>query len=176
MRYVVEFEDGERFEIELDPERPDAVVIDGEPRTLVVQGARDGAEVVTDDGVRTRLRLAFEDGKLVVISADGRRRRVRVESAEGDAWRRAVCAIPPPAVSSVADEFRSPIAGSVVSVVGVTGAAVEANEPLLVIDAMKMQNTIGAPKAGIVTMAIEQGQVVRVGDLLATIRKATDEE
>jgi biotin carboxyl carrier protein len=34
---------------------------------------------------------------------------------------------------------------------------------------MKMQNTIAAPAAGVVSYAVTVGQTVRSGDLLATI-------
>lgn len=169
MRYVVEFEDGERFEMELDPGRTDAVIIDGERRHLQIEGDEGGAEVTTEDGRRSRLRLTYQDGHLIVCTPDGRRRRVRVELAEAAAWRKAVCAEPPREGATIPDELKSPIAGHVLRILVDSGATVAAGEALLIIEAMKMQNSILAPKSGRIVLTVESGKSVRAGDLLATI-------
>ncbi len=169
MRYVVEFDNGERFEIELDAAGNAITVEDGESVGVAVERADGGVNVTTGDGRRARLRLDYEDGQLVVCLPDGRRRRVRVELAEAEAWRRAVCAEPPRAGATVPDELPAPIAGSVVRLLVAPGARVAEGDPLMIIDAMKMQNSITAPKAGVVTFKVEAGQSVRAGHLIATI-------
>ncbi len=169
MRYIVEFDDGERFEIELDPGRQDLVVVDGRSRELQVERTEGGAEVTTEDGKRARLKLDYEDGHLVLRTPDGRRRRVRVELAEAEAWRRAVSSEPPPRAAAVPDALHAPIAGNVLALLVDSGAVVRAGDALLVIEAMKMQNSIAAPKTGCVTFSVAVGQTVRAGDLLATI-------
>ena len=48
------------------------------------------------------------------------------------------------------DRLVAPMSGKVIRVMTVAGAAVEAGEPLLVLEAMKMEHTIAAPGDGIV--------------------------
>ncbi|MCX6630065.1 MAG: hypothetical protein NTW28_20805, partial [Candidatus Solibacter sp.] len=51
---------------------------------------------------------------------------------------------PRPAVKLLEDTFcRSPIAGRIIAVLAVNGQAIRKNEPVLVIEAMKMENQIG---------------------------------
>ncbi len=171
MKYVVEFESGERYEIELDPDHPGSVRVGGKLHQIEVQGAEGGAVVTTGDGERSRLRLGYHDGQLTVEGALGGRSKVRVAKAETDAWRSAVCAEPPIKTSIVPDELEAPIAGHVASVLVADGALVTEGQSLLVIEAMKMQNTIGAPKSGVIRFAIKPGQTVRAGDLMATIKR-----
>ena len=50
------------------------------------------------------------------------------------------------------------------------GAAVQHNQGILVMEAMKMQNEIKAPKAGVVKrLNVGEGAAVNAGDLLATV-------
>jgi biotin carboxyl carrier protein len=168
MKYVVEFENGERFEIELDDARPDAVRVGGRLHHIEVQPGEGGAVVATEDGTRTHLRLGYHGGELTVETG-GARQRVRVVDSEVEAWRRAICAAPPIRTSIVPDEFGAPIAGSIARLLVEDGTIVEEGQDLLVIEAMKMQNTIGAPKAGLVKFFVSAGQSVRAGDLIATL-------
>ena len=67
-------------------------------------------------------------------------------------------------------EVRAPMPGRVVQVLTRSGTTVEADQGLLVIEAMKMQNEIKSPKSGTVrNVEVEEGAVVSVGELLATI-------
>jgi len=50
------------------------------------------------------------------------------------------------------------------------GESVEADAPLLILEAMKMENEIRSPAAGTVTrIHVEVGQAVAAGELLAVI-------
>jgi propionyl-CoA carboxylase alpha chain len=52
----------------------------------------------------------------------------------------------------------------------VTGSGVRAGEPLLWLEAMKMQHRISAPVTGTVTaVQVTEGQQVEVGTLLAVV-------
>jgi biotin carboxyl carrier protein len=67
-------------------------------------------------------------------------------------------------------ELRSPMPGKVVKVLVSEGAAVEVNQGLVVIEAMKMQNEIKSPKKGIVRkMGVRETTAVNAGDLLAIV-------
>ena len=67
-------------------------------------------------------------------------------------------------------EVRAPMPGKVVRVLASEGTEVNANQGLLVMEAMKMQNEIKSPKKGIVRrLAVSEGVLVNSGDLLASI-------
>jgi biotin carboxyl carrier protein len=67
-------------------------------------------------------------------------------------------------------EVRAIIPGRIVSVSIVPGDPVEAGQQLLVVEAMKMQNELRAPREGIVSsVAVGVGGTIEVGDLLLVL-------
>jgi biotin carboxyl carrier protein len=67
-------------------------------------------------------------------------------------------------------EIRSVFPGRVVSVAVAAGDPVAAGQPLLVIEAMKMQNELRSPREGrVVRVEVGPGTTVDVGDLLLAI-------
>ncbi len=67
-------------------------------------------------------------------------------------------------------EVHAIIPGRVVSVSVVTGDEITAGQQVLVVEAMKMQNELRAPKDGRVTrIGVAVGQTIEVGDLLLVI-------
>jgi pyruvate carboxylase subunit B len=68
---------------------------------------------------------------------------------------------------------RAIMPGVVVEVLVAPGATVEAGESLLILEAMKMQNEISAPSAGIVQeLHVSKGQAVAAGAKLVTLKPA----
>jgi biotin carboxyl carrier protein len=64
----------------------------------------------------------------------------------------------------------APMPGKVVRVLVEQGATVEAGQGLVVVEAMKMQNEMKSPRAGIVTeLPVAAGATVNTGDVLAVI-------
>jgi len=60
--------------------------------------------------------------------------------------------------------------GKIVRVLVVAGDKVEAGQGLLVVEAMKMQNEIRAPKSGTVErVLVSEGQAVNSGHVLAIV-------
>ena len=60
--------------------------------------------------------------------------------------------------------------GKVVRLVANTGDQVEKGDPVLVVEAMKMQNDLKAPKSGVVKeIRVQEGATVSAGDVLAVI-------
>ena len=60
--------------------------------------------------------------------------------------------------------------GKVVKLLVAEGAEVQANQGIVVLEAMKMQNEIKSPKQGVVRkLDVTQGAAVNAGDLLATV-------
>lgn len=67
-------------------------------------------------------------------------------------------------------EVRAAMPGKVVSVKARVGEQVARGQGLIVLEAMKMENEVPAPRAGKVTaIAVEAGQTVETGALLATV-------
>ena len=66
----------------------------------------------------------------------------------------------------------SPIAGKVIRVLAEENTYVEAKKPLLIIEAMKMENEIRAPYDGFIeTVFIKPEDVVEVGQSLVTLKR-----
>ena len=64
----------------------------------------------------------------------------------------------------------SPMPGRVVRVLSAAGADVAAGQGLVVIEAMKMENEIRAPRDGrVLEMVVREGQAVETGSLLAVV-------
>ena len=62
---------------------------------------------------------------------------------------------------------RSPIAGRVIAVLAASGQAVHRNDPVVVIEAMKMEIRITAAVEGVVrTIHVKAGEAVSTGQLL----------
>jgi biotin carboxyl carrier protein len=64
----------------------------------------------------------------------------------------------------------APMPGKVIRILVSAGETVEANQDLIVVEAMKMQNEIRAPKRGTIDrIFIHEGQAVSAGEPLVTI-------
>ena len=120
-------------------------------------------------------------GPAAAPSADGRRRgevvvegwrfELDVEPERRAALRERAARDPAMIGHGGAVEVRAIIPGRVVAIAVTAGDAVEAGRQLLVIEAMKMQNELRAPRAGIVErVSVAEGQTVDLGDLLVTLR------
>lgn len=66
--------------------------------------------------------------------------------------------------------IKAPIPGIITQVMVTQGQAVEMGEPLLILEAMKMENEIRAPKAGVVqNLPVSEGQPVLREQVLAEV-------
>ena len=64
----------------------------------------------------------------------------------------------------------APMPGKVVRILALPGTEVEAGQPVLVIEAMKMQNELKSPKKGKVNrLAVGEGAAVEAGQVLAEV-------
>jgi oxaloacetate decarboxylase alpha subunit len=79
-------------------------------------------------------------------------------------------AAPAAAPSGGGDAVKAALAGNIFKVNVAAGAAVKEGDPLLVVEAMKMETVVPAPKAGTVTeVFVAEGDKVAVGDPLVAI-------
>jgi len=104
------------------------------------------------------------------IVVDGWRVEVEVEPAARAALRERARRGREEIEHSGPSEVHAIIPGVVVSVSIVAGDAVSAGQQLLVVEAMKMQNELRAPRDGTVErVAVAAGQTIEVGDLLLVL-------
>ena len=105
------------------------------------------------------------------VVVDGWRFELEVEDAARAALRRRATRIVDADTTSGPLDIRAIIPGRIAAVRVTPGDAVEAGETLLVVEAMKMQNELRAPRAGTVErVAVGEGQTIDRGDLLVVLR------
>jgi oxaloacetate decarboxylase alpha subunit len=96
-----------------------------------------------------------------------------VEVAESGQLNNIVAApvtVAAPAATGSGEAVKAVLAGNIFKVHVAVGSIVEQNQPLLVVEAMKMETTISAPKAGTITKVfVNTGDAVGVGDALVVI-------
>ena len=108
----------------------------------------------------------------VTVEVDGRRFEVRVVTAapSGTGARRRRPGRDRATATAATGELRAPMQGTVIRYDVTTGQRVAAGDPVVTLEAMKMENTLRAPVDGTVTMAdVAPGSVVDPGTVLAVI-------
>jgi 3-methylcrotonyl-CoA carboxylase alpha subunit len=134
--------------------------VDG--RAVAVTGAGDDLRV-TLDGARCRLRVVAHGAAVTVL-----------DGAEAH-----VAELPDPgpgaaAATASGDEVRAPMPGLVKRLAARPGQAVEAGAVLVVLEAMKMEHGLAAPRAGVVAeVRVEEGAQVAEGSLLLALEPAS---
>ena len=116
-------------------------------------------------------RPAGDGSRLVEVVVDGWRFDLVVEDADRAELRRRATKAHDAGPSSGPLEIRAIIPGRVAAVKVAAGDAVDAGDAMLVVEAMKMQNELRAPHAGVVErVAVEEGATIEHGDLLVVLR------
>ena len=155
----VERIDPGRFRVVLDGKAHvvNAARVDGFGLSLLLEGgnARSREVQMAPSGAAGEL-LAVIEGRAVAVTVKGRRSRRGSADATGQgAGERPVLA---------------PMPGRIVRVLVGAGDEVVARQPLVVVEAMKMENELRSPKAGIVKeVTVSAGMSVDAGRVLVTI-------
>ncbi|MBI5482827.1 MAG: biotin/lipoyl-binding protein [Deltaproteobacteria bacterium] len=148
--------DGGRYEVTLDGreriadarplgERAWSVVLDGAVHTLDLEGELPD------------LTVHFRDRSVPVKLVDARRKLL------AEAGR-------PTGPKGGPTAIRAHMPGKVVKVLAAAGTRVSAGQGLLVVEAMKMENELRAPRDGtVVAVRAREGQAVEAGETLATL-------
>ena len=145
------------------------LVVDPDTADLRLEWTAPDAAVLIEGSTRTRVRFVTEHGHPEVL-VDGWRLDVAVESERRAALRERARRGAGAAAHGGPTEVRAIIPGRVVSVSVVPGDEVVAGQQLLVVEAMKMQNELRAPRAGTVaSIATGTGRTIEVGDLLLVL-------
>jgi len=117
------------------------------------------------DGVRTSYEVALREA-----GSDD----VFVDSPRGHLHLRRRPRFVDPAETVATGSLLAPMPGTVVSLAVEAGQQVEAGQPVLVLEAMKMQHTVCAPHAGVVTEINGlPGAQVAAGEVLAVVEERT---
>lgn len=82
----------------------------------------------------------------------------------------APAAAPAPAVSGEGEQISCPMPGTILDVKVAVGDQVKAGQVLMVLEAMKMENEIMAPRDGQITSVVAKGTSAQTGMLLCTIK------
>lgn len=165
MKYFVSV-NGRNHEVELTERAGERLVkVDGKDLDLSYAEVDDLGQVVL-----------LSHGKSYGLSIEGDETRVGVTLAghfydvELEDERERAAHAAERAASKGGGTVSSVMPGVVVEVLVKKGASVEKGEPLLILSAMKMQNEIAAPSAGIVKeLHVEPGQAVSTGAKLVTL-------
>ncbi|WDV52513.1 biotin carboxylase N-terminal domain-containing protein [Streptomyces coeruleorubidus] len=145
----------------------------GQDHEVHYRHTRTGLEA---DGVG----VVHADAHLVVLEVDGVRRKFEVTHYGDQVYVNSTVLtilprFPDPTAQHAPGSLLAPMPGTVVRVAdGVTaGSAVKAGDPLLWLEAMKMQHKITAPVTGTVSaIHVVPGQQVKLGVLLAVVQEA----
>jgi biotin carboxyl carrier protein len=136
---------------------------DGPELCADVELAEPGVYSVLIDGRSYEARVEETPTALVVV-IDGRRFEIDVRDPRRFTRRGGSGGVD--GVQTVA----APMPGKVVRVLASVGEEVAAGQGILVVEAMKMQNEMKAPRAGrVLTISTREGATVAAGESLATI-------
>jgi propionyl-CoA carboxylase alpha chain len=131
---------------------------------VIVKSATPTEVVLENGGVR----------RTFTIHVDGD--AVDVESSLGHVALKRKPRFIDPASQVAAGSLLAPMPGSIIAIRAQVGDVVTEGQPILVMEAMKMQHTISAPYSGTVTeLAAAEGQQVEAGTVLAVVTPESDE-
>ena len=147
----------------------------GEVHDISYRFTRDGMEVPGYDA----LTLVSAEPDHVVLTVDGVDRpfdvaryddTVFVDSPLGPVQLVALPRFPDPDAAVAQGSLLAPMPGSVLRIGAAVGDTVTAGQPLIWLEAMKMEHTVTAPSDGVlVELDVEPGQQVDVGAVLARV-------
>ena len=164
MKYIA-LVDGREIEIEIN--REGHILVDGTPLDVDLQrsGAAQTYSLIIDN--KSHEVFVERDAGNYDVMIGGDRFEVAVDDARMAKLKAMGGAAHAEAASS---NLTAPMPGLVVKILVEVGAEVEANQPLLILEAMKMENELRSPGAGIVKgFGAVAGQTVNQGDTLIQI-------
>ena len=139
--------------------------INGEPVEALVLGATPDRVDLEIDGTRRVYRVHQAGDGTYVDASDGAS-ALRENPRFGD-----------PTKLAPAGSLLAPMPGLVLRVLAEPGTAVTAGQPILVLEAMKMEQTVSAPADGVLAeLHAKAGDQVSTGQVLAVLRESSDKE
>ncbi|HEX3258059.1 MAG TPA: biotin carboxylase N-terminal domain-containing protein [Pseudonocardia sp.] len=157
-----------------------AYTVDGRAVAVAYRFRRDGVEIAVD-GDPLALTVVSATPERVVLDVEGVRRAfavhhtddaVYVDDPAGSAALGRVPRFPDPSAHAAAGSLLAPMPGAVVRVAAAQGDRVTVGQPLVVLEAMKMEHTVAAPVDGVVTaLHVRPGDQVESGQALAVVEE-----
>jgi 3-methylcrotonyl-CoA carboxylase alpha subunit len=126
-------------------------------KTVMAAGELNGNELYADiDGYRQRVEVVPHDGMFTLFSQSGAMQFALAQPDFGEDDGQSATGV-----------FTAPMHGVVVKLLAEAGTVVEKGQPLLIMEAMKMEHTIRAPREGTVTeFYFQAGEQVGGGEEL----------
>lgn len=134
------------------------VAVDGRELDVTAVSFRDGVVGFALDGVQRRAHVAAR-GAERHVAVDGRALVLRL--ADGDRDDQAVEA------ADTGPHLLAQLPGKVVKLLVAEGDVVTAGQPLVILEAMKMETEVAAPRGGrVARVHVEAGRILAMGDPL----------
>ncbi len=151
-----------------------AVVVKVGEHTFTVQPGPGGTSLVRDaEGSAQQLVTLDGQARPRWAAVGGRPTKLEVQTEQEAALAAALAG---GAGSSGAGSVEAPMPGRVVKLLVEAGATVEAGDPVIIVEAMKMENELHAPAAGTVgEFRVQAGDTVDAGQLLVDITPQDDD-
>ncbi len=153
-----------------------------EVRTVALTGTPEAGTATVDGADAGALSCAPEDGGIVLVHAgvrsccpvadDGGTLFVHADGADWTLRRARRLSLRPGAAAAHAPELTSPMPGTVIAVPATAGQPVAAGDPVVVVEAMKMEHTLRAPADGVVELLVSPGDRVGLDQVLARLTPA----
>lgn len=139
----------------------EVAVGDGDP--VPARAALRGTDLLVSYGGRTLRYVCARGGRTIWLGRDGHAWALSDEEAAVNAGGRA---------GAADGTVRSPMPGTVIAVYVTAGQPVRAGQPLVAVEAMKMEHTVAAPADGVVSeLMAKAGQQVGMDETLALIQQ-----
>ena len=135
--------------------------------------AKVNVRKIDKNAKQENISVANSNGEYTVV-VNGEKFNVQVsEGLDASVEIKSVTSMPPssaPAASGSGEEIKASLPGAVFKVVAKVGDSVNEGDVIVILEAMKMEIEIVAPKAGVVSsINVNEGQTVENGQLLAVI-------
>ncbi len=165
--YLVKLADGAEIAVDIRESKTkrgrwEARLEDGTVIALAMKGRNDNGDYVIEVDGEDHVFAVDPNARGFYLSEDGAAEHVEVQHAADVVFDGQVDQVPEVDAESA---LSSPITGIILSVDVTVGQSVKKGEPVLVIEAMKMENTMTAPVDGVVSEILVGPQdTVFVGD------------
>ncbi len=145
------------------------VAVNGQTRTIHLLSARAGALTLLVDGQPLHAHVASDEQRMLVAIEGQVYEFTRAQEKQSRARQREAGRLSP--------EVRSPMPGKILQVLVTEGTAVEAGQALVLLEAMKMENTLSAEgTARVKKVHVTPGDLVELGQLLVELEPTKSRE
>ncbi len=158
--------DGEQRDVEVHAQGAGrfAVHLDGTPRTFELIDVGDTSLIFDCDGIRKRAAISNGQAELTVFF-EGHAHTFGLPDRLTDDEDAA----------GAGDQVIAPMPGLVKVLEGAAGDVVTEGQPLVILEAMKMEHTLKAPRDGVIgELLVEAGEQVQDGTVLLVLEEETD--